>query len=128
MKPDEKCVSVCGLYCGACPAFPDECHGCLSDFVRDVCKVCKNGFRKCVAEHQITRCSECPEFPCERLKEFSRGPIIDGICNHADVISDLQYIKNHGIEQYLRCQAEKYTCSQCGERLTWFNRSKHKCR
>ena len=30
MKPDEKCVSVCGLYCGACPAFPEECCGCLS--------------------------------------------------------------------------------------------------
>lgn len=24
--PDEACASICGLFCGACPAFPDECH------------------------------------------------------------------------------------------------------
>jgi hypothetical protein len=86
------------------------------DEIRDFCKVCKNGFRKCAAEHQITRCSECPEFPCKRLKEFSRGPIIDGICNHADVIPDLQYIKNHGVEQYLLCQVEKYGSSTVYDR------------
>lgn len=38
--PDEKCASICGLFCGACPSFPDECHGCMSDFVREGCKNC----------------------------------------------------------------------------------------
>ena len=43
--PDETCASICGLFCGACPSFPDECHGCLSDFVREGCKNCeKHGF------------------------------------------------------------------------------------
>ncbi len=37
--PDEKCASICGLFCGACPSFPDECHGCMSDFVREGCKI-----------------------------------------------------------------------------------------
>lgn len=38
--PNEECASICGLFCGACPAFPEEYHGCFSDFVRDACKNC----------------------------------------------------------------------------------------
>lgn len=50
--PNEECASICGLFCGACPSFPDECHGCLSDFVRDVCKNCpKHGFFDCAKKH-----------------------------------------------------------------------------
>ena len=42
--PDETCASICGLFCGACPAFPNECHGCFSDYVREGCKGCKSEF------------------------------------------------------------------------------------
>lgn len=127
MIPDEKCVSICGLYCGACPAFPQECHGCLSDFVRDVCKVCKNGFRKCASDHNIVRCNECPEFPCKRLEEFSKSPVINGICNHADCIPDLFRLQKTGMKRFLAEKAIQYTCSKCGQRLTWFDCKTHKC-
>ena len=42
--PDEQCAAICGLFCGACPAYLEECHGCMSDYVRDVCRECKMDF------------------------------------------------------------------------------------
>ena len=54
--PNEECASICGLFCGACPAFPDVCHGCLSDYVRDCCKNCADhGFLDCAVSHNVTR-------------------------------------------------------------------------
>ena len=74
--PDEKCASICGLFCGACPSFPDECQGCLSDFVREGCKGCADhGFLDCAVSHHVTRCYECGEFPCAKLKEFESNPL-----------------------------------------------------
>ena len=125
--PDEQCVAICGLFCGACPAYPLQCHGCLSDFVRDVCRECEHGFRKCAKAHHVQRCSDCAQFPCPRLEEFSRGPVINGICNHANVIPDLQEIRRNGIGQWLEKQTLKFTCSKCGQRLTWFDRTSHEC-
>lgn len=37
--PDVECASICGLFCGACPAFPDECHGCFSDLFANLAKI-----------------------------------------------------------------------------------------
>ena len=74
--PVEKCASICGLFCGACPSFPDECQGCLSDFVREGCKGCADhGFLDCAVSHHVTRCYECGEFPCAKLKEFESNPL-----------------------------------------------------
>ena len=70
--PDETCASICGLFFGACPAFPNECHGCFSDYVREGCKGCADhGFLKCATSHKVARCYECDDFPCKKLEEFS---------------------------------------------------------
>lgn len=126
--PDEQCASICGLFCGACPAYPDQCHGCFSDFVRDGCKNCAtHGFLDCAAAHHVTRCFECSDFPCEKLKEFSRTPIINGICNHADVIPDSIRMKEVGVSQWVKEKIKEHQCPQCGELITWFDRKTHTC-
>ncbi len=125
--PDEKCASVCGLFCGACPSFPEECHGCLSDYVREGCRECKNGFRKCASNHTVARCCERIEFPCQKLEKFSKYPVINGICNHANVISDLKRMKDIGILSCLKEQVDEFTCPECGELISWFDRNSHVC-
>lgn len=127
-RPNEQCAAICGLYCGACPAYPNECHGCLSDFVREGCRECKNGFRDCVKAHNINRCYECEQFPCDKLREFSKYPVINGVCNHENVIPDSCRIKEVGIPQWIDEQIIKFTCPQCGERLTWYNIESHSCK
>ena len=56
--PDEKCAAICGLFCGTCPSYPDECQGCLSDKLRGDCVECSMGFRACAEEHGVVRCNE----------------------------------------------------------------------
>lgn len=127
--PDGKCASICGLFCGACPSFPRECHGCFSDFVREGCKGCADhGFLDCAVSHNVTRCYECGEFPCAKLKEFSTKPVINGICNHANVIPDSLRMKAVGISQWISEKTAEHKCPKCGRLVNWFEMGKHVCR
>lgn len=125
--PDEQCVAICGLFCGACPAYPEACHGCISDYVREGCRECKNGFRDCAKAHSVSHCYSCPEFPCERLEEFSKGPIINGICNHANVIPDSMRLKDVGVSQWITEKTAEHKCPNCGELINWFEMTTHTC-
>lgn len=128
LVPDERCASICGLFCGACPSFPEECHGCLSDFVRESCKNCaRHGFLDCAERHCVTRCYACEEFPCGRLKAFSAGPVIDGICNHANVIPDSVRMREVGVSQWIKEKTAEHTCPSCGKLLNWFEMRTHTC-
>lgn len=126
--PNENCASICGLFCGACPSFPDECHGCFSDFVRDTCKNCAtHGFLECAKKHNATRCYECKEFPCDKLKEFSKKPVINGICNHANVIPDSQRMKKVGVSKWIEEKITEHKCTKCGELKNWYEVDTHIC-
>lgn len=125
---DKNCVSICGLFCGACPAYPQECHGCLSDYLRESCRECKSGFRHCAKIHNVSHCYACTDFPCERIEKFSQGPYIDGVNNHDNVIYDCIRIKSIGTARWLDEQVIKFTCPECGQRLTWYNINNHTCK
>lgn len=149
-KEATKLVGICGLYCGTCPNYLayhendseqlqkisqamgipiDEihCDGCLSDKVMPNCVECRHGFRTCARDKKVTWCFQCPEFPCQRLKDFTSVHIVNGISHHAHVIDDLQYMKEHGIEQWVQNQERLRRCPQCGKRLYWFAHQCPKC-
>ena len=140
-----KLVGICGLYCGTCPIYiayqendVDElektsqilgipireirCDGCLSDMVMPQRVDCPHGFRRCARDKKVMWCFQCPDFPCQRLKDFTNIHIINGISHHAHVIDDLYYMKEHGVEQWVEKQQIAGCCPQCGKRLYWFSR------
>ena len=140
-----KLVAICGIYCGTCPSYlayqendveeiertaqrlgipigEVRCDGCLSGKVRPPCVECKPGFRRCARENKVTWCFQCPDFPCQRLRDFTNVHIVNGISHHAHVIDDLIYMKEHGIEQLIEKQEKSGRCPQCGRRLYWFSR------
>ena len=120
-KPDEKAVGICGLFCGTCQCYADSCDGCLSDRLNEYCAKCHWGFRTCSAQHGVTWCWECPEFPCGRLEHFSTQHIVNGICHHAHVIEDLQKMKDAGgVAQWVEEQTAAHTCPACGELVIWY--------
>ena len=145
-----KLVGICGLYCGTCPSYlayrkndveqlerisqamdisieEIRCDGCLSDKVMPYCVECKAGFRQCAREKKVTWCFECSDFPCQRLRGFTNVHIVSGISHHAHVIGDLQYMKEHGVEQWVEGQERGGRCPQCWERLYWFDRECPNC-
>lgn len=117
--PDENTAAICGLFCGTCPSYPEECHGCLSDKVRSNCVACIPGFRTCSAEHGVKRCFQCGEFPCSRLHEFSKQHIVNGICHHENIIPDLTRMGLVGVENWVAEQTAAHTCPVCGELMHW---------
>jgi len=140
-------VGICGLYCGTCPRYlayqednveqlneisretgvPMEdirCDGCLSDKVFPTCLECRHGFRQCARERNVTWCFDCPDFPCQRLHDFRNVHVVNGIPHHIRVIEDLQYMKDHGVEQWVAEQERMGSCPKCGKKLYWFA---HEC-
>lgn len=127
MRPNTETVAICGLFCGTCPAYPERCHGCLSDKLTDDCSSCPNGFRDCAEKHYVTRCSECLEFPCRRLEDFSKRHYQNGIGHHETVIPDLQYQRNHSVEEWLNKKIIESTCPICGKLIYWMDKNRHSC-
>ena len=138
-------VGICGLYCGTCPKYlaprnqdreyinqnsretgypPEEirCDGCLSEHVFPSCRDCRHGFRRCAEEKGVTWCFECREFPCQRLRDFLPIHVVNGISHHARLIEELMYLKEHGVEAWLKKQDREGRCPQCGKMLYWYDR------
>jgi hypothetical protein len=143
-------VGICGLYCGTCPIYlvkrendldelrrisetrrvPEEdisCDGCHSDKLFYACIDCRHGFRRCAAEKDVSWCFECPDFPCQRLEAFRDVHVVNGISHHENVIEDLRYIKEYGIERFVEEQENKGRCPRCGKRLYWYSLECPRC-
>jgi len=143
-------IGICGLYCGTCPNYlasrendveelrkiseskgiPLEevrCDGCLSGRVFKPCIDCRHGFRRCAAEKKVTWCFECPDFPCQRLEIFRGAHIVNGISHHENVIENLRYMKEYGIERFVEEQEKKGQCPRCGKKLYWYLRECPNC-
>ena len=145
----EHLVAVCGLYCGACTLYRTrrdnnpqrlkevlqtlsqrgqvatdfECDGCLGGGrLTPYCRECE--MRLCAAEKPgVTRCSDCPEFPCSLVNDFNS----DGVRHHAEVIDSLHQIQQVGAAAWLKEQQERWSCPQCGIPIDWYARVCFKC-
>ena len=126
--PDEQAAGICGLFCGTCQAYPEYCHGCLSDLVAAPCAACSHGFRDCAQAHQVSHCYACADFPCQRLEAFSQEHSQNGICHHEHVIEDNYRMQEIGVAAWVAQQTAAHTCPQCGELILWFERDNHICR
>lgn len=142
--------AVCGLYCGACtlyrarhdadrtglePLFqelsqrygvpPEEitCEGCLSDGpLSPHCHVCE--VRRCaITKPDVTRCSDCPSFPCGLIIKFSR----DGVPHHSEVLKNIRRQQKIGVSEWLQEEYERIRCQYCGVSLDWYAQNCHRC-
>ena len=149
----EELVAVCGLYCGACPVYRvrqdnnqegleeirqnmsqrqgrevslDEvwCDGCLSGGrLSSFCQKCE--IRLCAAgKPGVTRCSDCSDFPCDRIIAFNN----DGVRHHAEVLDNVRRQQELGFEEWLQLEYERWRCEQCGVSLEWYSKSCPRCK
>ena len=146
-KPKEKdpfpLHGTCGLYCRACEIYQarqrededkiqslsDEmglaeeairCQGCGQLTARCFGRDCS--IKACAEERNLRYCSECQEFPCRDLQQFSLGSP-----HHTDCIKALMYIKEQGPEEYEERIQKRWTCEKCGGSITWYARQCPTC-
>ncbi len=121
-------AAICGLYCATCPSFGKDCDGCLSSRVAEECRGCPNGFRECAAQKGVTRCYECPDFPCERLKKFTQTHIVNGVKHHEYVIQNLEQMRDSGVENWVNRMDQETRCPQCNHRIIWYEKACSACK
>lgn len=100
-------VGACGLSCGLCTRYYTEgktrCEGCGSaySYAAVGCSI----YRCCIKEKNLETCAECTDFPCQRFE----GAIVDydSFITHRKILPNLRYIKEHGIEDFLREQTKR---------------------
>lgn len=143
-------AAPCGLFCGACSIYQaanrgdsafleaaavgiaemlghtvmsDEldCQGCLSDVRAVQCRECV--LRDCATSKGLIFCSQCSEFPCQPLIDFSN----DGFAHHTEVLDNIRDQKEIGIDAWIEKQQQRWRCPDCGDPTDWYAAHCHKC-
>jgi hypothetical protein len=129
--------NYCGLYCDACPVrmygetgyiddfvaclknIPKEalsCGGCKSDTTYYGCRACT--IRKCAKAKSIPHCTDCTQYPCRLFKRWKNGARI--LPHIGEVASNMENIREMGIEAWFYLQKARWTCPSCGKLFSWY--------
>lgn len=104
----------CGMNCKVCYrhcSHKKPCGGCLiSDLGKpEHCRKCK--IKDCIREKGLSYCHECSEFPCKRIKSLEKSYRSR---YSASLLQNSRFVSEHGLEEFMRRQKERYTCQKCG--------------
>jgi hypothetical protein len=131
---NEELIAPCGMNCAVCSSYlamkndlkekgigRAYCAGCLPRgkncaFMKKQCDLLGKGL--------VRFCYECGDFPCRRLKTLDKRY---STFYHMSMIDNLEYIKEHGIKQFLGKEREKWRCPECGQLICCHNGICFKC-
>lgn len=106
-------IGVCGLDCGLCPRYytsgPSRCPGCAGPDFFNKHPSC-SFITCCVSKRDLEVCAECPDFPCPKFKgdeEYQQLKESASYPSYKKVISNLNFIKEHGVEKFIEKQNER---------------------
>jgi hypothetical protein len=105
-------IAACGLDCGLCPRHytvgTSRCPGCGGPGFHDKHPSC-SFITCCVKKRGLEACGQCPEFPCSKFKseEEYRRMESPSYPPARKMRANLAFIKEKGIEEFLRRQARR---------------------
>jgi hypothetical protein len=107
-------LAPCGINCMLCYAHltrKKKCPGCLcgDENKSSGCLNCK--IKTCAEERGYTYCFECGEFPCKRVKDIDKRYRLK---YHTNPIENLLYAREKGVEAFLKMDAKRWKCGECG--------------
>ena len=121
MVMEEILVAPCGMNCGLCSGYLAMKVNLKSRGIRmSYCAGCRPRGKQCaylkrhcgrLGDGGFKYCSECGDFPCHNLQH------IDARYRtryRMSMIENLEYIRDRGIEAFLRKEAAKWQCPECG--------------
>ena len=125
---NEELIAPCGMNCGVCIAYLGmkndlNRHG----FKRTYCQGCLPRGKNCLhmgdcceklGKGLVRFCYECTDFPCKRLKSLDKRYRTK---YHLSMIENLKAIKEKGIDDLLKQEAEKWACPDCGGTICCHN-------
>jgi hypothetical protein len=118
---NENLIAPCGMNCGVCIAYLFMQHDVNKQgFHRKYCPGCIPRGEHCthmghhcelLGKGTVRFCFECKDFPCKRLKALDRRYRKK---YHMSMIENLEYIRRHGVDEFLKKEEEKWRCKECG--------------
>ena len=117
-KFTEELIAACGMNCRICIGYfgytmngtkrKMKCIGCRP---RDKSCAFLKKYCKKLTKKEVEYCYECSDFPCSYLEKLDLGYQER---YKMSMIENLKYIRDHGIENFLKKQEKKYRCPECG--------------
>lgn len=107
-------LAPCGVNCMVCykHLLPKKsCQGC-NQGDGDKPQHCLNCSRKNCDKHEGNiYCFQCKDYPCVRIKSLDKTYSSK---YNVNLIQNAQYIKENGMEDFMRKETERWTCPNCG--------------
>ena len=114
-------VAPWGINCALCSAYLAREYDLKKQrIMRSYCVGCRPSGKNCtfmkkscqrLGNGLVQYCYECMEYPCRRLKHLDKRYRTN---YHMSVIENLDFIKEQGIEKFLKKEEEKWRCPECG--------------
>ncbi len=106
-------IGVCGLDCGLCPRYytvgASRCPGCCGPEFFSKHPSC-SFITCCVKKKNLEVCAECSDFLCSKFKsdeEYQQLKESSSYPSYKKVMSNLNFIKEHGIEKFVGQQKKR---------------------
>ncbi len=118
---NEELIAPCGMNCAICSAYLARQHDLKRQgIMRNYCAGCRPRGKNCaflkkkcdlLGKGQVKYCYQCPDFPCRTLKHLDKRYRTN---YRMSMIENLEYIRENGIEKFLKREEEKWRCPNCG--------------
>ena len=127
-------IAPCGMNCNVCSNYLALINDTKAKGVKlPYCIGCRQRDKKCsfvkkkckkLLKNKIEFCYECDEFPCELIIKLGKGYEER---YHMNMVDNLKYIKEHGMDEFLKAEKKKWECSKCGETICCHNGICYSC-
>jgi Protein of unknown function (DUF3795) len=121
-------VAPCGMNCGICSGYLAATHDIKKQGIRmTYCRGCRPRNKNCaflkkrcrlLSEGGVNFCSGCPDFPCDPLTSIDKRYRER---YRMSMIENLAFIRDHGIDAFLKKEEEKWRCPGCGGTICCHN-------
>jgi len=127
----EELIAPCGMNCRICLGYfgyttsgkkrKMKCIGCKPR--EKSCAFLKKYCKK-LQKNEVNYCYECSDFPCEQLQKLDKGYRERYVMS---MIGNLEYIRDNGMDDFLKQQEKKYRCPDCGGVICVHNEICYSC-
>lgn len=129
-------IGSCGIYCRACDHYfanteegkhllensaiakrvtEHPCQGCKSEKEK-ICVFCVGcDVRLCSIEKGVLLCTECEEYPCNKLERFKTG-----LEHHKEAGKALEEMKGRKASEWAEVVEQRWTCPSCGKKYSYY--------
>jgi hypothetical protein len=117
MEMKKELIAVCGMNCRICVGYFGYTMAGMKR--KHICPGCRISDKNCAfikkhcakaSKKEVNYCFECDDFPCELLEKLDKRYREE---YKMSMIDNLNFIKENGIDEFLKLQEEKYKCDEC---------------